>query len=123
MHMNSRLSRRGFLGRSFAWSAMAALAGNHGFAEAPMQQGAAHALIIGDWGWDLKLNPGEAANLAHGQALSLVGMMGRIPEVDPDGGYVRAMADGEVLALCRLEDGYLKPERIIATGDAQTLQA
>ena len=40
--------------------------------------------------------------------------MGRIPRAaDPDGGLARAMAGGRVIGLCRLEDGWLKPERLL----------
>ncbi len=62
----------------------------------------------------LALTAAEAADLLHGQALSLVGLMGRIPRTaDPEGGLVRAMAGSRVLGLCRLEDGWLKPERLL----------
>ena len=50
----------------------------------------------------------------HGQAISLVDLMGRIPRAaDPNGGVARAMAGSRVLGLCRLEDGWLKPERLL----------
>jgi tRNA pseudouridine55 synthase len=62
----------------------------------------------------LALTEQEAADLQHGQALSLIGLMGRIPPAaDPDGGLARAMAGSRVLGLCRLQDGMLKPERIL----------
>lgn len=62
----------------------------------------------------LALTGNEAADLLHGQALSLITLMGRIPgTADPDGGTVRAMAGSRVLGLCRLEDGMLKPERML----------
>jgi len=62
----------------------------------------------------LALTQAEAADLLHGQAISLITLMGRIPGgADPDGGTVRAMAGSRVLGLCRLEDGMLKPERIL----------
>lgn len=62
----------------------------------------------------LALTESEAADLRHGQAVSLIGLMGRIPEAaDPDGGLARAMAGGRVIGLCRLQDGLLKPERIL----------
>ncbi len=62
----------------------------------------------------LPLTEPEAAALRHGQALSLVTLMGRIPAVaDPDGGVVRAMAGARVVGLCRLGDGLLKPERMM----------
>ena len=62
----------------------------------------------------LALTETEAASLRHGQAISLVALMGRIPRsADPDGGLARAMAGGSVVGLCRLEDGLLRPERIL----------
>ena len=62
----------------------------------------------------LALTEQEAADLRHGQAISLVALMGRIPATaDPDGGLARAMAGGRVIGLCRLEDGMLKPERVL----------
>ncbi|MBN8897700.1 MAG: tRNA pseudouridine(55) synthase TruB [Rhodospirillales bacterium] len=62
----------------------------------------------------LALTETEAADLRHGQAISLVALMGRIPgKADPSGGTVRAMAGGRVIGLCRLEDGLLKPERVL----------
>ncbi len=62
----------------------------------------------------LALTPSEAAGLQHGQAISLVELMGRIPEqADPAGGVARAMDGGRVIGLCRLEDGWLKPERLL----------
>ena len=57
----------------------------------------------------------EAARLMHGQALSLVEFMGRVPDAaDPDGGLVRVMAGERFVGLCRLEDGMLHPERLMA---------
>jgi tRNA pseudouridine55 synthase len=62
----------------------------------------------------LALTEAEATDLRHGQAISLVALMGRIPgSADPDGGLARAMAGGRVIGLCRLEDGLLKPERVL----------
>ncbi|MBO0710459.1 MAG: tRNA pseudouridine(55) synthase TruB [Acetobacteraceae bacterium] len=62
----------------------------------------------------LALTEAEAVGLSHGQAISLVALMGRIPRAaDPDGGLARAMAGGRVIGLCRLEDGRLKPERLL----------
>ena len=62
----------------------------------------------------LALTEAEAFGLGHGQAISLVTLMGRIPPAaDPDGGLARAMAGGRVIGLCRLEDGWLKPERLL----------
>ena len=63
----------------------------------------------------LALTEAEAARLRFGQAISLVELMGRIPgEADPDGGLVRAMAGGRFVGLCVLEDGLLRPERLMA---------
>ncbi len=62
----------------------------------------------------LALTEAEAYGLGHGQAISLVTLMGRIPPAaNPDGGLVRAMAGGRVIGLCRLHDGWLKPERLL----------
>jgi tRNA pseudouridine55 synthase len=62
----------------------------------------------------LALTEAEAFGLGNGQAISLVTLMGRIPRAaDPNGGLARAMAGGRVLGLCRLEDGWLKPERLL----------
>jgi tRNA pseudouridine55 synthase len=62
----------------------------------------------------LALTEAEAFGLSHGQAISLVDLMGRIPRAaNPDGGVARAMAGSRVLGLCRLEDGWLKPERLL----------
>jgi tRNA pseudouridine55 synthase len=62
----------------------------------------------------LALTAVEAHALAHGQAISLVDLMGRIPDAaSPDNGLVRVLAAGRVLALGRLSEGWLKPERLI----------
>lgn len=62
----------------------------------------------------LALTEHEAVDLRHGQAISLVSLMGRIPgSADPAGGLARAMAGGRVIGLCRLEDGLMKPERML----------
>jgi len=62
----------------------------------------------------LALTEAEAFGLSHGQAISLVNLMGRIPQAaDPQGGLARAMAGSRVIGLCRLEDGWLKPERLL----------
>lgn len=62
----------------------------------------------------LALTEAEVSDLSHGQAISLVTLMGRIPaNADPDGGLARAMAGGRVIGLCRLEDGWLRPERLL----------
>ena len=62
----------------------------------------------------LALTEAEAFGLSHGQAISLVELMGRIPQAaDPNGGLARAMAGSRVIGLCRLQDGWLKPERLL----------
>ncbi len=56
----------------------------------------------------------ETLQLTQGQPISLVTLMGRIPpDANPAGGLARAMSDGRVVGLCRLEDGWLRPERIL----------
>jgi tRNA pseudouridine55 synthase len=62
----------------------------------------------------LALTEAEVSGLRHGQAISLVTLMGRIPgSADPAGGLVRAMAGGCVIGLARLEDGWMKPARML----------
>ena len=62
----------------------------------------------------LALTAAETHALSQGQPISLVDLMGRIPdEANPDEGLVRVLAAGRVLALARLSDGWLKPERLI----------
>ena len=62
----------------------------------------------------LALTEAEVVGLRHGQAISLVALMGRIPAAaDPNGGLARAMAGSRVIGLCRLEDGWLKPDRLL----------
>ncbi len=62
----------------------------------------------------LALTTVEAASLMQGQAISLVEFMGRIPEsADPAGGVARAMDGGRVIGLCRLQEGWLRPERLL----------
>jgi tRNA pseudouridine55 synthase len=62
----------------------------------------------------LAMTDAEASDRRHGQAISLVALIGRIPgSADPQGGLVRAMAGGRVIGLARLEDGMLKPERVL----------
>jgi tRNA pseudouridine55 synthase len=64
----------------------------------------------------------EAARLMQGQAISLVDLMGRVPrEADPEGGLLRAMAGGRLLGLCRLEAGWMQPERLIQLGRGESL--
>ena len=62
----------------------------------------------------LALTEAEVTSLSHGQAISLVDLMGRIPpSANPDGGLARAMAGSRVIGLCRLSEGWLKPERLL----------
>jgi tRNA pseudouridine55 synthase len=62
----------------------------------------------------LALTAVEAHALSQGQAISLVELMGRIPDdADPDEGLVRVLAAGRVFALARLSEGLLKPERLL----------
>ncbi len=62
----------------------------------------------------LALTEAEAFLLSHGQAISLVDLMGRIPRTaDPDGGLARAMVGTRVIGLCRLSEGMLRPERLL----------
>lgn len=63
----------------------------------------------------LAVTEGEAARLGFGQALSLVEFMGRVPpDASPDGGLVRVLAGERFVGLCRLEEGMLRPERLMA---------
>ena len=62
----------------------------------------------------LALTEAEAAASGMARRSAWSTLMGRIPgSADPDGGLVRAMAGGRVIGLCRLEDGWLKPERML----------
>ena len=62
----------------------------------------------------LALTEAEVFGLSNGQAINLVDLMGRIPQTaDPNGGLARAMAGTRVIGLCRLGDGWLKPERLL----------
>jgi len=62
----------------------------------------------------LALTEAEVFGLSNGQAINLVDLMGRIPQTaNPDGGLARAMAGTRVIGLCRLSDGWLKPERLL----------
>jgi tRNA pseudouridine55 synthase len=62
----------------------------------------------------LALTEAEAVGLSQGQAISLIALMGRIPgAADPNGGLARAMAGSRVIGLCRLDEGWLRPERML----------
>jgi tRNA pseudouridine55 synthase len=60
----------------------------------------------------LALTDMEAMQLKQGQAISLLTLMSRIPGDAGPSGLVRALAGGGVIGLCRLEEGWLRPERI-----------
>jgi tRNA pseudouridine55 synthase len=56
----------------------------------------------------------EIHALSLGQAIDLAELMGRIPPgADPENGLVRVTAAGRVVALARLSEGWLKPERLL----------
>jgi tRNA pseudouridine55 synthase len=62
----------------------------------------------------LALEAEEVMQFTQGQAISLLTLMGRIPDTaGPGNGLVRAMAAGRVVGLGRLHDGWLRPERIL----------
>jgi tRNA pseudouridine55 synthase len=86
-------------------------------ADAPVPASADHLLPVATALGDmpcLKLSEAESGDLCHGQAISLVTLMGRIPaNADPNGGLVRAVVSDRTVGLCRLEEGWLKPERIL----------
>ena len=60
----------------------------------------------------LALTTDEAVLLRHGQKLGLFGLEGRIPPTDEQG-TLRVMEGERVLGIGRLEDGWLKPVRIL----------
>ncbi|HQT88723.1 MAG TPA: tRNA pseudouridine(55) synthase TruB [Acidiphilium sp.] len=56
----------------------------------------------------------EIADLKQGLALSLVTLIGRIPEAaNPEDGLVRLMAESRCVALGRMADGLLRTERFL----------
>ena len=66
----------------------------------------------------LAVTEAEAARLSHGQTLSVVDFMGRIPgDASPDGGLVRAMAGERLKGLVRLDSGRVRSERWLSPGD------
>ena len=70
----------------------------------------------------LALTEAEIARLSFGQAISLVELMGRIPQdASPDGGLARAMAGERLKGLVRLEAGFAKPERWLGPGEKTLL--
>ena len=60
----------------------------------------------------LALTTDEAVLQRHGQKLGLFGLEGRIPPTDEQG-TLRVMEGERVLGIGRLEDGWLKPVRIL----------
>jgi tRNA pseudouridine55 synthase len=60
----------------------------------------------------LALTSDEAVLLRHGQKLGLFELEGRIPPTDEQG-TLRVMEGERVLGIGRLEDGWLKPVRIL----------
>ena len=69
----SPLSRRRFLRQSLSWSALAAMPALPRLAAAAMDPAAAHALVVGDWGWAGKAGKELDQTGAGFQAQSLVG--------------------------------------------------
>jgi tRNA pseudouridine55 synthase len=68
----------------------------------------------------LALTGAESRPLLDGQAISLVPFIGRIPAAaSPDNGLVRVTRDGRAIALARLCDGMLQPERLLVPELAQ----
>jgi len=62
----------------------------------------------------LALTLQEAARLRQGQAISLIELLGRVPQAaDPDGGLVRVVAEGRAIAIGRLSEGLLQPQRLL----------
>ncbi len=62
----------------------------------------------------ISVTDAETRSLRNGQPISLIDLLGRIPDTaDPDGGLARAMVGLRVAALCRLSQGLLKPERFL----------
>ncbi len=90
-------SRRRFLRQTFAWSAYAALPAIPTFAAPRHDLRAAHALIIGDWGWTAKESPDAA--------------------IRNGGGYV---AQTQVAAGMRryASNSHLRPDALFLLGDS-----
>lgn len=62
----------------------------------------------------LALTEAEARRLQSGQSVSLLRLAGRAPlsNLSPDG-TVRAMTEGRLVALARIEDGEVRPVRVL----------
>lgn len=69
-------NRRRFLQAGLTWSAMASLSSLPGFASTTSDNGAAHALMIGDWGWSEDAAPDgfRNGNGYHAQSMVAKGM-------------------------------------------------
>ena len=65
-------TRRRFLRESLAWSAFTALPSLPTFALEPADRAAAHALIVGDWGWSEKAGGDASRNGDNYHAQSMV---------------------------------------------------
>ncbi|QNT77702.1 tRNA pseudouridine(55) synthase TruB [Entomobacter blattae] len=62
----------------------------------------------------VSLSDGEVLRLRNGQALNLHLQQDRLLQLSPEKGkVVRAMNGQEVIGLCSLEEGWLKPNRIL----------
>ena len=70
--LTDSLTRRRFLRQSFAWSALATLPALPTFAAAKSDPHAAHALILGDWGYVDKLSHDDMAPTTSHEAQSQV---------------------------------------------------
>lgn len=72
-HSVDSLSRRRFLRQTLAWSALAALPNLQTYGkETTLNSRAAHALIVGDWGWMDKPGSDESKNGSGFQAQTMV---------------------------------------------------
>jgi len=70
--VSGSLSRRRFLRESFAWSAFAAMPALRSVAAKPVDPKAAHALVVGDWGWSEKQGAEVSRNGSGFQAQKMV---------------------------------------------------
>ena len=62
----------------------------------------------------LALNTEEARKLKHGQAVSILPVLGRTPEIDiSQGDTVSAMSGGRLIALAEIKGGELRPFRVL----------
>jgi tartrate-resistant acid phosphatase type 5 len=88
-HLPETRSRRRFLRESIAWSAFTTMPNLRSIAAKPPDPRAAHALVIGDWGWSEKLGAEAARNGAGFEAQKMVarGMdrYARSSGIHPDG--------------------------------------